>query len=125
MSDFSSSSSLSRQRRLKYRSARLRMKYESENSVSAGSPSVVIPAVCAEPVATDAQAKNPYALMSATTSRPALIQLGSVALAQDEQIRNEHAGVHPNAVLAAPLMIAPAIAGNARKFSAPYFVNGT
>jgi len=59
MSDFSSSSSLSRQRRLKYSNARLRMKYESENSVSAGSPSVVIPALCADPVAIDAHAKNP------------------------------------------------------------------
>ena len=31
----------------------------------------------------------------------------------------------PSAVLVGPLMMAPAIAGNARKFKAPYFVNGT
>ena len=35
------------------------MKYDSENRVSAGNPSVVIPAACAAPVATEAHAKKP------------------------------------------------------------------
>ena len=59
MSDFSSSNSLSRQSKLKYSSARLRMKYDSEKRVRAGKPSVVMPAECAAPVITEAQEKKP------------------------------------------------------------------